>query len=69
MIKFNEALSINTSYQQILTKLKEERNAYDNQLQRLEEQVKQKEGELQQMLILSHSANKAKQAIMSDLND
>lgn len=46
MIKFNEALSINTTYQQIMAKLKEERNAYDNQLQRLEDQVKQKDGEL-----------------------
>ncbi len=46
MLKFNEAINIKKTYDVILTKLKEERMAYDKQLTSLETQVKHKKVEL-----------------------
>jgi len=47
MIKYNEAQSIKTTYEQIVKRLKEERVGFDNQLQALERtfQAKQRDYE------------------------
>lgn len=68
MIKYNEALTISKTYQTILSKLKEERTAYDKQLASLEQQVNSKGIELEQMLLLSNDANHAKSLSKNDLN-
>jgi chromosome segregation ATPase len=66
MVKFNEALSIKKTYEDILQKLREERNAYDKQLYNLETQLKSKSIELNQMLLLSHDANISKSQSEAD---
>lgn len=69
MIKYNESLSIRKTYDIILKKLKEERVVFDKQLSSLEEQVKDKQGELGEMLLLSHDAKVAKQNAAKDLSE
>lgn len=42
MIKYNEAMSIKRTYEQILTRLKEERAGYDNQINAIQKSLKSK---------------------------
>jgi len=67
MIKYNEAISIKKTYEIILKKLKEERLLFDKQLSSLEQQVQSKEVELDQMMLLGHDADKAREASHKDL--
>ena len=60
MMKFNEAISIKKTYDIILKRLNEERIAYEKQLEGLEKQIQQKDGDYKEMLLLSHDANHAK---------
>lgn len=69
MIKFNEAISIKKSYDIILKKLKEERIVYDKQLESMETQLKTKKKEFDEMLLLSHDANHAKEMVENDLQN
>jgi coiled-coil domain-containing protein 151 len=69
MIKYNEALSIKKTYEVILKKLREERIVFDKQLSALESQVKNKQGELDSMVLLSHDAQVAKQNSSKDLEE
>ena len=67
MIKYNEAISIKKSYDIILKKLREERIVYDKQLESMETQLSTKKKEFDEMLLLSHDANHAKEMMENDL--
>jgi coiled-coil domain-containing protein 151 len=53
MIKYNEAMSIKKAYELIVKRLREERIGYDNQLSAIEQSLKGKESDFQELIILS----------------
>jgi len=67
MIKYNEAQSIKKTYEQIVKQLKEERVAYDNQLAAIEKSLKGKEQDFEELLLLRHDANHAKETSEAEL--
>lgn len=60
MIKYNEAMSIRRTYEQILTRLKEERAGYDNQISSIQKSLKSKEHDCEEFKILLQDAKQAK---------
>lgn len=60
MIKYNEALSIKKTYETILGKLKEERSGFESQLAGIENSLKEKTFDLEELLALSQDAKQAK---------
>jgi coiled-coil domain-containing protein 151 len=60
MIKYNEAMSIKKAYELIVKRLREERIGYDNQLSAIEQSLKGKESDFQELIILSQDASYAK---------
>ena len=69
MIKYNEAISIKKTYKIILKRLYEERIAYDKQLEAMEKAIKAKAADFDELLMLSHDANHARQLAESDLKN
>ena len=67
MIKYNEAMSIKKTYDLILKRLKEERIGYDNQLTAIEESLKGKAQDIQELVSLSVDANFSKEQAEADL--
>jgi hypothetical protein len=67
MIKYNEAQSIRKTYEQIVKRLKEERVGFDNQLAAIERSLKGKEHDYEELLLLSHDANHAKEMSEAEL--
>jgi myosin heavy subunit len=67
MIKYNEAMSIRKTYEQIVKRLKEERIGFDNQLAAIERTLKAKEHDYQELLNMSHDANHAKEIAKAEL--
>eukprot|EP00743_Colponemidia_sp_Colp-15_P001495 GILK01001635.1.p1 GENE.GILK01001635.1~~GILK01001635.1.p1 ORF type:complete len:555 (-),score=144.99 GILK01001635.1:170-1834(-) len=67
MIKYNEAQSIRKTYEQIVKRLKEERVGFDNQLSAIEKTLKAKEHDYEELLLLSHDANHAKEMAQTEL--
>eukprot|EP00741_Cyanophora_paradoxa_P022407 tig00021463_g21633.t1 len=67
MIKYNEAQSIRKTYEQIVKRLKEERIGFDNQLQAIERTLKAKEHDLEELMLMSHDANHAKEVAKAEL--
>ena len=67
MIKFNEAISIKKTYEIIMKRLREERIAYDQQLAGMEKAIKAKSADFDELLMLSHDANHAKELADQDL--
>jgi hypothetical protein len=67
MIKYNEAQSIRKTYEQIVKQLKQERVAYDNQLAAIERSLKGKDHDFEELLLLSHDANHAKETAEAEL--
>ena len=68
MIKYNEAQSIRKTYEMIVKRLKDERVGYDNQLAAIEQSLKGKDHDLEELLLLSHDANHAKEVAMIELD-
>jgi len=68
MIKFNEAQSIRKTYEQIVKRLKEERVGFDNQLAAIEQTLKAKEHDYEELLLLSHDAYHAKEMAQAELH-
>eukprot|EP00929_Paragymnodinium_shiwhaense_P114596 TRINITY_DN83034_c0_g1_i1.p1 TRINITY_DN83034_c0_g1~~TRINITY_DN83034_c0_g1_i1.p1 ORF type:complete len:529 (+),score=251.54 TRINITY_DN83034_c0_g1_i1:108-1694(+) len=68
MIKYNEAQSIKRTYEAILKRLKEERQGFDNQLAAIERNLKAKEREYEELLLLSHDAYHAKEMAQAELH-
>lgn len=69
MIKFNEAQSIEKTYEQILARLEEERVGFDNQLGALESAIKAKQKDLDELLELTKDAEAAKDTAVARLKE
>ena len=67
MIKYNEAQSIRKTYDQIVKRLKEERVNFDNQLGAIEATLNAKEHDYEELLLMSHDANHAKDVAKAEL--
>lgn len=68
MIKYNEAQSIRKTYEMIVKRLKDERVGYDNQLAAIEQSLKGKEHDYQELCLLSHDATHAKEVAEAELH-
>lgn len=60
MIKYNEAMSIRRTYEQILNRLKEERAGYDNQIMAIQKSLKAKEHDCDEFKALLQDASQAR---------
>lgn len=60
MIKYNEAMSIRRTYEQILNRLKEERSGYDNQIAAIQKSLKAKQHDFEEFLLLLQDAKQAR---------
>ena len=60
MIKYNEAMSIRRTYEQILTRLKEERAGYDNQIAAIQKSLKAKGHDLGEFKLLLQDSKQAR---------
>ena len=69
MIKYNEAVSIKKTYDVILKRLREERIGFDKQLEGLETAIKSKNFDFDELLLLSHDANHAREQAEVDLRN
>ena len=69
MIKYNEAMSIKKTYELIVKRLRDERVGYDNQLAAIEESLKGKEHDHEELLLLSHDAKHAKEMAQQELRE
>lgn len=67
MIKYNEAQSIRKTYEQIVKRLKDERIGFDNQLGALERQLRQKDKDLEELVLMSHEAQHSKDVAKGEL--
>jgi len=67
MIKYNEAQSIRKTYEMIVKRLKDERVGYDNQLAAIEQSLKGKEHDLEELLLLSYDAKHAMEVAEAEL--
>jgi hypothetical protein len=59
MIKYNEAMSIRKTYEMIVKRLQDERVGFDNQLAAIEKNLKGKEHDFEELLLLEHDAKYA----------
>lgn len=60
MIKYNEAQSIRRTYEQILTRLREERAGYDNQISAIQKSLKAKGHDCEEFKLLLQDAKQAR---------
>ena len=60
MIKYNEATSIKRTYEQIMTRLKEERSGFDNQVSSIQKSLKAKQHDSNEFMLLLQDAKQAK---------
>lgn len=67
MIKYNEAQSIRKTYEMIVKRLKDERVGYDNQLAAIEQSLKGKEHDYEELLLLSYDAKHAQEVAEAEL--
>lgn len=68
IIKYNEAQSIRTTYEQIVKRLREERVSFDVQLQAIERTLKAKEHDYEELILLAGDANHARDVATQDLD-
>ena len=66
MIKYNEAMSIRKTYEMIVKRLQDERVGYDNQLAAIEKNLRGKEHDYEELLLLEHDA---KYALKEEVNN
>ena len=67
MINYNEAQSIQKTYEECVKKLREERVGYDSQLSIIESSLKGKQQDFEELLLLAHDATHAKEAAYAEL--
>jgi chromosome segregation ATPase len=67
MIKYNEAMSIKKTYEQIVKRLKEERVNFDHQLQAIEDTLHAKLSDHQELLLMSTDATHARDVARQEL--
>ena len=66
-MKFNEARSISQTYEQIIKRLTNERVGFDGQIAALDRSLKQKERDLDELVLMSHDAGAAKEKAKAEL--
>lgn len=69
MIKYNEAMSIRKTYEMIVKRLQDERVGYDNQLAAIEKNLKGKEHDYEELLLLEHDAKYAQREEEDKMNE
>lgn len=69
MIKYNEAMSIRKTYEMIVKRLQDERVGYDNQLAAIEKNLRGKEHDYEELLLLEHDAKYAQKEEEDKLNE
>ena len=67
LVKFNEARSISQTYEQIIKRLTNERVGFDGQIAALDRSLKQKERDLDELVLMSHDAGAAKEKAKAEL--
>uniref|UniRef100_A0A7S0SSE8 ODAD1 central coiled coil region domain-containing protein n=1 Tax=Chromulina nebulosa TaxID=96789 RepID=A0A7S0SSE8_9STRA len=67
MIKYNEAISIKKTYEQIVKRLSEERIGFDNQLSAIEKTLSAKSRDLEELIILSGDAQHSRETALNEL--
>jgi len=67
MIKYNEAQSIRKTYEMIVKRLKDERIGYDNQLSAIEQSLKGKQHDFEELQLLSYDAKHAMEVAEAEL--
>eukprot|EP01031_Cornospumella_fuschlensis_P038881 gene38881-47294_t len=67
MIKYNEAMSIKKTYEQIVRRLSEERVGFDNQMSAIERTVRSKERDLEELILLAGDAVHARDTALQEL--
>jgi hypothetical protein len=67
LVKFNEARSISQTYEQIIKRLTNERVGFDGQIAALDRSLKQKEKDLDELVLMSHDAGAAKEKAKAEL--
>ncbi|GBG73684.1 hypothetical protein CBR_g17026 [Chara braunii] len=67
VIKYSEANNIRRTYEQIVKRLKEERIGFDNQLSAIARTLRAKDHDLEELLLMSHDANHAKEVAKAEL--
>ncbi|KNC47887.1 uncharacterized protein AMSG_04118 [Thecamonas trahens ATCC 50062] len=67
MIKYNEAMSIRKTYEQIKQRLEEERLGFDNQLAAIERTLETKEQDLGELIMMQRDAVHARDVAKSEL--
>lgn len=67
MIKYNEAQSIKRTYEQIVKRLKEERINFDHQLSAIEETLRAKSSDYDELLLMSNEASHARDVARQEL--
>jgi len=60
IIKYNEAQSIHKTYEQIVKRLKEERVSFDTQLEAIEQTLRAKEHDYEELLLMAKAAQQAR---------
>ena len=67
LIKFNEARSVSQTYEQIIKRLTDERVGFDGQIASLDRSLRQKEKDLDELVLMSHDAAAAKEKAKAEL--
>lgn len=68
MIKHSEAQSIRKTYEAIVNQLQKERSGFDSRLIAIEDTLKAKERDYEEVLLLSHDAYQAKEVAQAELH-
>jgi len=66
--KYEDAYEVRRTYEQIVKRLKEERIGFANQLEARELTLKAKESDYEELLLMSHDANQAKEMAKAELS-
>ena len=65
--KYEDAYEVRRTYEQIVKRLKEERIGFSNQLEARELTLHAKEGDYEELLLMSHDANQSKEMAKQEL--
>jgi len=66
--KYEDAYEVRRTYEQIVKRLKEERIGFANQLEARELTLSAKEGDYEELLLMSHDANQSKELAKAELS-
>ena len=66
--KYEDAYEVRRTYEQIVKRLKEERIGFSNQLEARELTLAAKEGDYEELLLMSHDANQSKEMAKQELS-